>query len=59
LLAIEARQMDDRDHVVGQRLAIALQRLGPVLAGLAAGNAKLDQLALGEQAHCLRRTQQC
>jgi hypothetical protein len=57
LLAIQARQLHQRQHVVGQVFAIALQGLGAVLARLARGDADLDQLALGEQAHRLRRAE--
>ena len=39
-------------------LAVALQRLGAVLARLARRNADLDQLAVGEQAQRLRRAEQ-
>ena len=54
---VQPRQLHQRQHVVGQVLAVALQRLGAVLAGLARGDADLDQLALGEQAHRLRRAE--
>ena len=57
LLAVQARQLHQRQHVVVQAVAVALQRLRPVLAWLARGDADLDQLPLGEQAHLLRRTQ--
>ena len=58
LLAIEPRQLHDRHHLVAQRLAIALQSLRAVLARLAGGNADLDQLFVGKQAHRLRCTEQ-
>ena len=57
LLAVQAGQLHDGQHVVGQDLAVALQGVGAVLARLAAGDADLDQLALGEQAQRLRRAQ--
>jgi len=62
LRTIEARQLDERDDVAaaagGGEFAVALQRLRAVLAGLARWNPHLDQLALGEQAQRLRRTEQ-
>ena len=62
LRAVEPRQLDQRDHVAsaaGDRdLAVALQRLRAVLAGLARRDADLDQLAVGEQAQRLRRAEQ-
>ena len=58
LLSIQARQLDQRDDVVTERLAVALQRLGPVLARLAGRNADLDQLLVGKQTHRLGRPQQ-
>src|SRR5205814_9017521 len=58
LLAVQARQVHHRHDVVRQRVAIALQRLGAFLAGLARGDADLDQLLVREQAQRLRRPQQ-
>ena len=58
LLAVQLGQVHDGQHIVRQVGAVALQGLGTVLAGLAARNADLDQLALGKQAHRLRSTQQ-
>jgi hypothetical protein len=58
LRAVELGQLHERDDVVAELLAVALQRLGAVLARLAARDADLDQLPLGEQAHRLRRAEQ-
>ena len=62
LRAVEPRQLHQRDHVAtaagDRRLAIALQRLGAVLAGLARRDPDLDQLAVGEQAQRLCRAEQ-
>ena len=62
LRAVEPRQLHQRDDVAAaacdRDLAVALQRLRAVLAGLARRNADLDQLAVGEQAQRLRRAEQ-
>ena len=62
LRAVEARQLDQRDDVAAGAgdgdLAVALQRLRAVLAGLARRDADLDQLPVGEQAQRLRRAEQ-
>ena len=62
LRAVEPRQLHQRDDVAAAafdaRLAVALQRLGAVLARLARRDADLDQLAVGEQAQRLRRAEQ-
>ena len=62
LRAVEARQLHERDHVAAAArrgdVAVALQRLRAVLAGLARRDADLDQLAVGEQAQRLRRAEQ-
>ena len=50
--------MEHRDDVVGQPLAVALQRLRALLAGLAGGDPHFDELLVGEQAHRLRGTDQ-
>ena len=57
LRLVELGQGHDGHHVLGQPLAIALQGLRTVLAGLAAGDADVDQLAVGKQAQRLRRAQ--
>jgi hypothetical protein len=44
LLAVQLGQLHQRQHVVGQVLAVALQRFGAVLARLARRDADLDQL---------------
>ena len=58
LLPVQPGQVDDGQHVVAALLGIALQRLAAILARLAVGDADLDQLAIGEQAHRLLRAQQ-
>jgi len=57
LLVVQPWQRHQRQHVFRQALAVALQRIGTLLAGLARGDADLDQPPLGEQAHGLRRAE--
>ena len=50
--------MNDGDHIVVQRLAVALQRFRAFLAGLARRDADLDDLTIGKKAHRLSGTDQ-
>jgi hypothetical protein len=62
LRAVEPRQLHEGDHVAPAAgfgaLAVALQRLGSVLARLAGRDADLDQLPVREQAQRLGRAEQ-